>query len=72
MVVPGQPYPYLSAPRSLCRPVVVSPPMAVLVPAPPLPTYEWSAAVDALFLERSSGGSIPLGYTYYNASHLPT
>jgi hypothetical protein len=43
-------------------------PPPVLVPAPPLPSYEWSALVDALFLERSSGGSIPLGYTYYNSA----
>ena len=32
----------------------------------PLPSYSWSAAIDALFLERSSGGSTPLGYTAYN------
>ncbi len=52
--------------------MVVAPPLAVLVPAPPLPSHEWSAAVEALFLERSSGGSIPLGYTYYNpASQAP-
>ena len=37
-------------------------------PAPPLPSYQWSAAIDALFLERSSGGSIPLGYTAYNSA----
>jgi hypothetical protein len=37
-----------------------------LAPAPPLPTYVWSATVEAMFLERSSGGSIPLGFTAYN------
>lgn len=37
-----------------------------VVPAPPLPTYHWSVGIDALFLERSSGGSIPLGYTAPN------
>ena len=52
-------------------PVIVSPPVAVLVPAPPLPSYEWSLAIDALFLERSSGGSVPLGFTSYNPSSLP-
>jgi len=45
--------------------------VAVLVPAPPLPTYQWGATVEALFLERSSGGSIPLGYTYYNNGAAP-
>ncbi len=51
--------------------MVVSPPVVVMA-APPMQSYEWSAAVDALFLERSSGGSIPLGYTAYNsASNLP-
>ena len=62
MVAPGQPYVY---PPPYPGPMVVAP--RVLVPAPPLPSYEWSAMVDALFLERSSGGSIPLGYTYYNS-----
>jgi hypothetical protein len=44
----------------------------VLVPAPPLPSYEWSVAADAMFLERSSGGSIPLGYTFYNPATQAT
>ena len=71
MVVPGQPYPYAYPPPGpYAGPVVMSPQVAVLVPAPPLPSYQWGATVDALFLERSSGGSIPLGYTYYN-SGLP-
>ena len=71
MLSPGQPYPY-PPPGPYGGPMVVSPPMAVLVPAPPLPSYDWSANVEALFLERSSGGSIPLGYTFYNrASQLP-
>lgn len=26
-------------------------------------SYQWTASIDALFLERSSGGSTPLGYT---------
>ena len=60
MVAPGQPYPYgYPPPGPYSGPVIMSPP--VLVPAPPLPSYQWSALVDALFLERSSGGSIPLG-----------
>jgi hypothetical protein len=47
-------------------------PAPVFVPAPPLPTYRWSATIEALFLERSSGGSVPLGYSVYNSgSHLP-
>ncbi|MGO9115953.1 MAG: BBP7 family outer membrane beta-barrel protein [Thermoguttaceae bacterium] len=73
MVVPGQPYPYAYPPPGpYGGPIVMSPRVAVLVPAPPLPSYEWSATVEALFLERSSGGSTPLGYTYYNsASQLP-
>ena len=66
LVAPGQPYvptrhPVPMRVRWSCR-------RRVLVPAPPLPSYEWSAPVDALFLERSSGGSIPLGYTYYNSA----
>jgi hypothetical protein len=63
MVVPAEPYPYpyRHGPRPL-----------VFVPAPPLPCSTWSVAIDALFLERSSGGSIPLGYSVYNpASGLP-
>jgi hypothetical protein len=64
MVVPSQPaYP---PPGPYAGPVVVGPRVAILTPAPPLSPYVWSAAVDALFLERSSGGSIPLGFTAYN------
>ena len=40
MVVPGQPYPYYPSPNPYGGPMVVSPPMAVLVPAPPMPSYE--------------------------------
>ena len=66
MLAPGQPYPY-----GYVSPGPYAGPM-VLLPAPPLPSYEWRAAIDALFLERSSGGSVPLGYTVYNpASQLP-
>ncbi len=50
--------------------MVASPPVAVLVPAPPLPSYEWRATVEALFLERSSGGSIPLGGPFDPASQV--
>jgi hypothetical protein len=73
MVAPGQPYPYLYPPPGpYASPQVVSPPPMELVPVPPLPSNLWSVAVDALFLERGSGGSMPLGYTYYNsASKLP-
>ena len=40
MVVPGQPYPYAYPPPGpYAGPVVMSPPVAVLVPAPPLPSY---------------------------------
>ena len=46
--------------------MVVQPPVMMLTPAPPMQSYDWSVAADALFLERSSGGSVPLGYTYYN------
>jgi hypothetical protein len=42
-----------------------------LVPAPPLPSYQWGVTADALFLERSSGGSVPLGYTYFNTASAP-
>jgi hypothetical protein len=54
--------------------VVVPPPGTELLPVPPLPSNLFSAAVDALFLERSSGGSIPLGYTYVNpaSKYYPT
>jgi hypothetical protein len=63
MVVPAQPYPY---------PYYHGPRPLVLVPAPPLSSSKWSVAIDALFLERNSGGSIPLGYSVYNpASGLP-
>ena len=66
MVVPDQPYAvYPGYPRHYGRPVPV-------VLAPPLSSSAWSASIDALFLERSSGGSIPLGYSVYNASsNLP-
>jgi hypothetical protein len=33
----------------------------VLVPAPPMQSYSWDVKLDALFLERSSGGSVYLG-----------
>ncbi len=74
MAAPGQPYPpyVYPSPGPYAAPVVVSPPAMELVPVPPLPSYLWSASLDALFLERSSGGSIPLGYTFYNpGSKLP-
>jgi hypothetical protein len=69
VIVPGNPY----GPPSPYPPgaVIVSPRVAVLEPAPPLPSYEWGVAVDALFLERSSGGSIPLGSTVYNLAVPP-
>jgi hypothetical protein len=72
VVVPSdEPYPYYPPPGRYRGP------MAMLVPAPPMDTYHWSATIDALFLERSSGGSVPLGYTYYNTAsglqpNLPT
>jgi hypothetical protein len=69
---PPVPYYVYPAPGPYAAPVVVSPPAMELVPLPPLPPYVWSAAVDALFLERSSGGSILLGATLYNsAAQLP-
>jgi hypothetical protein len=69
MAVPGQPYPYAYPPPGpYGGPVIMSPRVAVMVPAPPLQSYEWSATIDALFLERSAGGSIALGSTYYNSS----
>ncbi len=70
MVVPSQPYAYPAYPAypppgPYAQPVVI-------VPAPPLSSYQWFAGIDAMFLERSSGGSIPLGYTVYNpAPGLP-
>jgi hypothetical protein len=36
------------------------------MPAPPISASKWSVSVDALFLERDSGGSIPLGYSVYD------
>jgi hypothetical protein len=69
MVAPAQPYPYAYPPPGPYEgPVVVSPPAAELVPVPvpPLPSNVWSVSIDALFLERSVGSSMPLGYTYYN------
>ncbi len=72
IVPPGQPYPYsYPPPGTYGAPVIVTPHGAVLVPAPPLPTCEWKATIDALFLERSSGGSIALGQTYYNSAVYP-
>ena len=66
IVVPPSGQPYRSYPYA--GPVAV-PPGAVLVPimpAPPLPSYRWSVSLEALWLERSVGGSVPLGYTTYN------
>jgi hypothetical protein len=66
IVTPGQPYPYVCPPPGpYVGPVVPAP---VLVPVPPLPSNVWSVAVDALFLERSSSSSMPLGYTYSNTA----
>ncbi len=60
MVVPAQPYPYpYPYPGYPPRPVIV-------VPAPPMSSNQWTASIDALFLERSSGGSTFLGFTAYN------
>ena len=69
VVTPGQPYPYAyPSPGPDAGPVVVSPPpVPMLVLATPLPSSVFSASIDALFLNRSSGGSMPLGYTYYNS-----
>ena len=39
--------------------------------APPMVSSEWKATVDALFLERSSGGSILLGQSYVNSGTQP-
>ena len=64
MLAPAQPYAY-PPPGPYAGPMVVAPP-AVFVPAPPLPSNRWNVGVDALFLERSSGGSIPLGQSVYN------
>jgi hypothetical protein len=63
------PAPYV-APAPYAAPVAVTPrPVMVLVQAPPLPKYTWSVNADVLFLERSSGGSIPLGYTLSSSPH---
>ena len=62
VIVEPQPYPY---PYRHHGPY--GPPL-VLVPAPPLASQQWSVAIDALFLERNSGGGIPLGYSVYNPS----
>ena len=67
MVAPGQPYAYPSPYPG----AVVAPSPLVFVPAPPLPSYEWKAIVDALFLERSSGGSKLLGQSYFTAGANP-
>ena len=69
----GQPGPYADpTPNPLVPPAVVPPQAAGPILAPPGTACEWSATLDALFLERSSGGSIPLGYTFYNTvSQLP-
>jgi hypothetical protein len=68
MVAPGQVYPpYTYPPRGPYGPMLVGPPPVVLTPAPPMTSYEWSATLEALFLERSVGSSIPLGYTVYNS-----
>ena len=68
MVVPGQSYPYVYPTPSPYGPPLMSEPRVVVVPAQPAPPYHLSASVDALFLERSSGGSVPLGYAAYSQS----
>ena len=70
MVAPAQPtYVY---PSPYGPPVYAQPPVIVVTPAPPMADWHLSATVDALFLERSVGSSIPLGFTAYNsASNLP-
>jgi hypothetical protein len=69
IVSPAPAYPYgYPPPGPYAGGEVVAPPPLVLVPAPPMDRHTWSVALDALFLERSSGGSIPLGYTYYNTA----
>jgi hypothetical protein len=69
MVMPSQPYPYSYPPPGPYPGTVVAPPPgAVLVPAPPIQSYRWSATVEALFLERTWGGGVPLGYSVYNPS----
>ena len=60
MVMPAQPYPYAYPPGG---PMVMPPAPLVLTPAPPLASYRWSVALDALFLERNSGGSTLVAYT---------
>lgn len=65
---PGGPPAYTPAPAG--------PPAYTPAPGPELPiTTEgprWRFAADALFLERSIGSNVPLGYTVYNpASMLP-
>jgi hypothetical protein len=59
MVAPGQPY-YVYPPGPY------GPQPLVLVPAAPLPSYRWSAAIDALFLDRSAGGCTYLGSAHGN------
>ena len=60
VVAPSQPYPYpYPPPGPYPRPLII-------VPAPPMNSYDWTAAIDCMFLERSSGGSYYLGSTAYN------
>lgn len=69
MTTPGPAYPYAYPPTpAYPGPVLVGPPRVVLEPAPPLPSYRWNATADALFLERSSGGSVFLGSTNWNSA----
>jgi hypothetical protein len=69
LVSPAPAYPYAYPPPGpYAGAEIVAPPPLVLAPAPPMPPYSWSVALDALFLERTSGGSIPLGYTYVNTA----
>ena len=68
LVAPGQPYPYAYPPPGpYARPLM-------LVPAPPMQNYNWNVSLDALFLERSSGGSVFLGSIMPNAPYpnVPT
>jgi hypothetical protein len=66
---PGQPYPYPG--------VVAAPPGPMFAPvvlAPPISSYRWSVSLEALWLERTVGSSVPLGYTTftgYPASGAP-
>jgi hypothetical protein len=53
--------------------VPVVPPPVVVQPVivPPIPVSHWSVCVDALWLERNVGSSVPLGYTYLNLPATP-